>query len=70
MEIQTSAPILMTFCMHIPTYPRKVLVHRFDLWRVPPWGLEGLKYLKLKDTFLKTVYETKDVRLVDNLPGQ
>jgi len=32
----------------------------------PPWAWEGLKHLKLKDTFLKTVYKTKDVQQVAN----
>jgi len=39
MEIQTPEPILMKFCMHIPTCPRKV-------WPPPipwAWGLETLK---------------------------
>jgi len=38
-EIQTSAPIMMKFCTHIPTCPRKVLV---QVWPLPPphwaWG--------------------------------
>jgi len=31
-----------------------------------PLGLGGLKYKKLKETFLKTIYETKDVQQVAN----
>jgi len=58
MEIQTPAPILMKFCMHIPTCPRKVLIPAPS-----HLGLGGLKPYKLKDTFF-----TK--QKVANLLGQ
>jgi len=45
MEIQTPAPILMKFCMHIPTYPRKVLVQVGPPTPSTP-GPEGTKTLK------------------------
>jgi len=35
MEIQTPAPILMNFCTHIPTCPRKVLVQGLGGPKIP-----------------------------------
>jgi len=64
MKIQTPALIMIKFCTH-PHLSNK----GFGAGLTPatsPLGLGGLKYLKLKDTFLKTVYKTKDVWLVDN----
>jgi len=66
MEIQTPALILMKFCKRIPNCPRKVLV---QVWPCPLPCLGGLRPYKLKDTFLKTVYRTKDVQQDANLPG-
>jgi len=45
MEIQTPAQILIKFCTHIPTCPRKVLM---QVWARPthppgPWGPETLE---------------------------
>jgi len=63
MEIQTPKPILMKFCTHIPTCPRKLLVKFCPKAHSPP-GLGGLESLKLKETFLKYVYKTKDIQHV------
>jgi len=40
MEIQTPAPILMKFCMHITTYPRNVLMQVLTPWA---WGPKTLR---------------------------
>jgi len=55
MEIQTPAPILMKFCTHIPTCPRKVSV---QVWPPSPhplglrgWG--GLETLKAEGHIFK-----------------
>jgi len=56
MAIQTPAQIFIKFSTHIPTCPRKVLT----------LDLGGLKLKQLKDAFLKTVYETKDVKQIAN----
>jgi len=39
---------------------------RFDPCSLPHLSLKGLKPLKLKNTFLKTVHKTKDVQQVAN----
>jgi len=47
MEIRTLALILMKFCTHIPTCPRKVLGQVSQLPHPHPLGLGGLKYLEM-----------------------
>jgi len=54
MEIQTLAPILMKFCTHIPTCPRKVLVQIWPPLPHPP-GPGGLKILKAEGDILSTL---------------